>query len=184
MKIYLNLLPEDRKNKIKRKKIIHLIIGQWVRLFFVVLIFIITLLSLNLVLKIQINALETTKSLGESKEEFKKINQYEETFKQTNKRLLFIKKIQDNHLYWSKALSEIEKSVSDKISITKLETHHNDKITLEGIAKTRDDLVRFKESVQNSECFSSTEIPVSNFISKENVNFQIEISLEEDCLKK
>jgi len=183
MKIYLNLLPEKRKNKIKRKKLVRLIMGQWVRLFFIILIFISTLLSFNFVLKIQLGALETTRSLEESREEFQKISQYEKTFKKINKQAFFISNIQAGHLYWSEILSKLEKAILNEISITSL-IAENDQILLVGKAKTRDDLVKFKNIINDAECFSNAKVPVSNFIAKENIDFQMDIELSEDCLKK
>ena len=182
MKIYLNLLPEERKNKIKRRKLVRLIMGQWIRLFFVVLIFISTLLSFNFVLKMQLGALEITRSLEESREEFQKISQYEETFKKTNKQIAFISNIQAGHFYWSEILSKLERAVSDEISITGL-TAENNQILLTGKAKTRDDLVKFKNIINNTDCFNSAKVPVSNFIAKENIDFQMDIELSENCLK-
>lgn len=182
MKIYLNLLPKERKNKIKRKKIVHLIMGQWMRLFFIILIFIGALLSFNFVLKIQLGTLETTRSLEESQKEFQKISQYEKTFKEMNKQTIFISNIQTGHLYWSEALLKLEKIISDGISITDL-TAENNHISLAGKAKTRNSLVEFKNIINGSDYFNNAEIPVSNFIAKKNIDFQMDIELNENCLK-
>ena len=183
MKIYLNLLPEERKNKIKRKKFIHLIVGQWIRLSFMALIFVAVLASFNLVLNTKLKALKTTRGLEESQKEFQKISQYEKTFKQVNKQSAFISNIQAGHFYWSEALSRLEKAVSDKISLTKLSAENN-QLSLSGKAKTRDDLVKFKNTINDFDCFDSVEVPVSNFIAKENINFQMNIKVSENCLKK
>jgi len=182
MKIYLNLLPEERKNKIKRKKLIRLIMGQWTRLFFIVLIFTSTLLSFNFVLKIKLGALEVTHSLEESREEFQKINQYEETFKEINKQTAVISNIQAKHFYWSEVLSELEEAISNEISIIDI-TAENNQILLVGKAETRDDLVKFKDIIIDSDCFNDAEVPISNFIAKENIDFQMDIKLSEDCLR-
>ena len=183
MKIYLDLLPEQRKKEIKRKKLFRKILkGEALFLFpFVVLIFI--LCSIYYVLTLQKNITVTAFSAQQSQDKYQQLGTYEEEFKQVNALAQSMTKIQSGHLHWQNFFQQLGEAVPDGVYITDLSTK-NYTVFLIGKARARDDLLNFKSSLEANSCFNNVNIPLSNLVVKDDVDFQIDISINEDCLKK
>jgi Tfp pilus assembly protein PilN len=182
MKIDLNLLPEEKKNNLKRKKVFWLIIRQEVLFLFAVVFLIAFLISTNLILGVQSKGIETLNSLGESGQDFAEIQKYEAKFKETNEKTAVYRKIASNHLHWSHLLEKLSMVTPDSVSISGLVTK-NYSISLSGKAKGRDDLLKFRDNIEKDECFGDINVPLSNYVAKENVDFQIDFKIKTDCLK-
>ena len=183
MKTYPNLLPEEKRKEIARKKVFWLIAGQCARSALVVLIFVGVLFSFNVILKIKLNTLGDVRSLEQAQEKFQEIDRYEKTFKEINIKTAQLSKIQSEHLYWSKVLRELSGIVFDGVSITSLATEDY-QISLTGKTRTRDDLIKLQDKINSSDCFNGAEAPVSSLALKENVDFLMEFGLDENCLKR
>jgi hypothetical protein len=56
-------------------------------------------------------------------------------------------------------------------------------IFMVGKANTRDALVSLKDRLEKEECFSDVKLPLSNLVSKDNLVFQIEFNVKEECVK-
>lgn len=117
------------------------------------------------------------------KEKYEQLEIYEEKFKQTNSLTQTIKKIQAGHFYWQNFFQKLSEIIPDNVYITDLSTKNLD-VFLVGKAKARDDLLGFKNKLESEECFESVNVPLSNLVVKEDVDFQIDISIKEACLKK
>jgi hypothetical protein len=72
--------------------------------------------------------------------------------------------------------------VPENVNLSDLITT-NYRISLIGKAKTRDDFLKFQEKIKTENCFSDVEVPLSSLVSKENVEFQINLKVKEECLK-
>ena len=53
-----------------------------------------------------------------------------------------------------------------------------------GLADTREDLIFLKEKLGEDGCFSDIDLPLSNLVDKNNIEFQIVFKIKSDCLKK
>jgi hypothetical protein len=51
------------------------------------------------------------------------------------------------------------------------------------MANNRDNLIQFKDNLEKESCFSEINLPLSNLVEKENVEFQIDFNIKKDCLK-
>ena len=183
MKIYLNLLPEEKKRKVKRRKIFWLIIRQETLFLFAVVFLIAFLLSTNFILKIQSDGVDSANTPEQSQQSYNDIKTYEDKFKETNEKTAAFLKIAKSHLYWSGVLDRLSNVAPDGVSISSLVTK-NYQISLAGRAKNRDDLLKFQENIGKDDCFSDINAPLSNFVTKENVDFQIDFKVKQDCLKQ
>jgi len=56
-------------------------------------------------------------------------------------------------------------------------------VLLTGKAKSRDDLITFKENLEKEECFSNVNLPLSNLVAQKDVEFQIDFSIKKECLR-
>lgn len=182
MKIYLDLLPEEKKEEIKKKKNFMLVIHYELLFSVPILAFFVILLTINFSLKIRAQGMSDSFSSGEYQEEYKELKIYEDNFEKINSKTLSILNIQKNHLNWTSAFYKINKIVPDSIYLSDLATSDY-RISLIGKAKTREDLLKFQENIKSEECFSNIEVPLSNLVSKENVEFQVNFDIKENCLK-
>lgn len=183
MKIYLDLLPQQRKQEIKRKKLFRKILkGEAISLLpFIVLIVI--LLNIYYLLILQKNITVNAYSAQQSENKYQQLGIYEEKFKQVNVLIKTIGKIQAEHLHWQSFFQQLNDIMPAGIYLTDLSTKDYT-VFLVGKAKTRDDLLNFKSSLEATACFKNVNIPLSNLVVKDDVDFQIDISINEDCLKK
>ena len=183
MRIYLDLLPQQKKQEVKRKKIFRQILkGELLFLVpFAVLIFI--LLSIYYILMLQAETNANSHSSQQLKEKYKQLEVYEEKFKQANSLVQTMGKIQAGHFYWHNFFQKLSETIPDNVYITDLSTKDLN-VFLVGKAKAREDLLSLKNNLESEECFKNINVPLSNLVTKEDVDFQIDISINEDCLKK
>lgn len=183
MDVYLDLLPEGKKEEIKKKKIFWLVIRQEVRLFIPLTLFIAVLLAINLDLGLQLNGLEKLYVLEQSQKEYQELKSYEDKFRETNSRVSLASTLQSGHLHWSPVLKKISEAVPEGVNLKKLATKDYS-VSVSGAAKTRENFLFFEEKIKASDCFFEVNTPLSNLISKENVIFQIDFKVNGNCLKK
>lgn len=183
MRIFLNLLPEEKKLEIRRSKKLKLIIWQGFISFFIVVFFIGMLASTNLILNVELGGMEAAANLEKSQDKYKEIESHEGEFSQVNSKIKLLSKLDKNHLHWTNVLRALDGLAADEITLSELTTE-NLQITLIGEAKTRDDLLRFKEDIEKADCFSGVKVPLSDLVQKEDVEFQIDLMVEEKCIKQ
>lgn len=183
MDVYLDLLPEGKKEEIKKKKIFWLVIRQEVRLFIPLALFIAILFAINFNLKFQAGSIEKIQALEQSQEKYRELKSYEDKFRDINSKALLALSLQSGHLRWSPVLKKISEAVPEGVSLKKLATKDYS-VSVSGTAGNREDFLVFEEKIKTSDCFSEVNTPLSNLISKENVVFQIDFKVNDNCLKK
>ena len=183
MKIYLDLLPDYRKQEIKRKNFFHAILGEEMLFLVPVILFILILLNVYYVLVLQKNSSISENSSQQSQGKYQQLGIYQEKFKKINDLDQVLDKIQLGHLYWINLFQKLNEATPNSIQISNLSTK-NYTVFLVGKAKTRDDLLNFKNKLGESTCFQNINVPLSNLVVKDNVDFQIDLTLNKDCLKE
>lgn len=183
MDVYLDLLPEGKKEEIKKKKIFWLVVRQEIRLFVPLALFVAVLLAINFNLKFQLGSIEKLQALEQSQEKYQELKNYEDKFRDTNSKVLLALSLQSGHLRWSPVLKRISEAVPEGVNLKKLATKDYS-VSVSGAARTREEFLVFEEKIKTSDCFSEVNTPLSNLISKENVVFQIDFKVNDNCLKK
>ncbi len=181
MKIYIDLLPEQRKQKIREKKVFHNILCGEVLFSLPILIFICMLLSAYYLLIMQRNISNDLYSMQQTQNEYRELNMYEEKFKEANEIDSFLIKIQNGHLRWKNVFIELSKITPREVYMNNISTK-DFKIFLAGKSKSRDDLISFKNNLENSFCFQEINVPLSNLVVKSDIDFQIDLTIKKDCL--
>lgn len=183
MKIKLNLIPKQKKEQIKRAYFLR-IISKWeMEFFFLLIFFVAILISINLILSINIEAENNSVSLVEkNNDKYSLIKEYNKEIIEVNEQIANVKKIQVNQLHWSKLLSKLNEKVFNGIEVTSLVTSDYNLI-FSGKANTRDNLIILKDKLSQDDCFSDVGLPLSNLVSKDNVEFQINLKIKKECLK-
>ena len=110
------------------------------------------------------------------------MQEYNEKIKEANVQVASVKKIQRGQLYWSELLSKINQIIVPGITIDSLGTK-NYQVFLTGVANNRDDLVKFKEKLTKESCFTEVDFPLANLMNKENLVFQMQFTVKEECVK-
>jgi len=182
MRIYLDLLPEEKKEEIKRKKIFLKVVRS--ELFFSVPIvaFFVILATINFSLREKTKEIERVYGMDNSQKEYKELESYENSFGEINAKINNIFKLQRGHNDWSNIFYRLSDTVPENVYLSDLATVDY-RISIAGKAKTREDFLKFQEKIKSEECFSDVEVPLSNLVSKENVGFQVDFNVNKDCLK-
>lgn len=183
MQIYLDLLPQERKNKIKKEIAFKKVIFQEIRLLMPILFFLTILFSLKISLDIQLESLEKVFALENSQKEYQELKNYESKFMEINAKVDKASLFQSKHIFWSNIFMELSSIIPEKIQITSIASADYS-IALSGKAKTREDLLALQDKIRSSHCFASIDIPLSNLVSRDDVVFQASLEINPDCLNQ
>lgn len=182
MKIFLNLLPPERKASIERRFYWRFFLGQW---FLVALIIMAAAGVLGaLYFRIQLESKQkqvagASKITTEHKVEYTK---YEEKFEATNRAVRAASGFLTLHTSFSELLRQIELVLPPNTKIEKISTQSY-KIFLTGTTDTRDTFLVLQENIKKNSCFESVNAPLSNLFSETNVHFEIDFIVKSECLR-
>lgn len=182
MNIYLNLLPEERKEKLKRKKLFWLVIRHELLLCFAGLVFLAILLCTNIILDLQKKSLDSAYAMEVSRKEYQEIERYEKIFEDENIKINKFFLLQKNHFDWLNVLEELANVISEDVKLSDIFSEDIN-MSIAGKANTRESLLELKNKIENSECFFEVEIPLSDIVAKNNIDFEAEFKIEEKCIK-
>ena len=183
MEIRLNLLPENKKEEIAQAKRFRSAVFLEVEIFVIILVFLAFLFSINYILSLETKFAEDSINQDSGKEQYKVVKQYEENFSTTNSKTADLGLINKDQLYWSNMFQKLSNLTMDGVSISSMSTK-NFSIIITGVSSTRDELIAFKDKLSTDKCFSNVDLPLSDLVSKDNVNFQINLNINRDCLNQ
>lgn len=182
MIININLIPPKRKEEIKKHLLSIFIIKQEILFSFVFLVLIFVVVSLNYLmlssLSFEAQSLDTLKQRSEIKE----LEGYEQSFRQANDFTDKFGKIRTLEYYHGDFLSRFAQLVPDSIKLKSLEVTEN-KASLLGWAKTREDLINFQSTLKAQDYLRNAEIPLSDLVKKEDIEFQAVFEIDEKFVK-
>ena len=127
--------------------------------------------------------IEKEKEIFEAKDP-KHLREFAEDF---NQRVAILSFLQKHKQYWSMLFVELKNLKPPGVEITKFSTDKKGKIikiNLEGRAFSRDDILQFKQNLEDSAMFEHIELPLSSLSVKENVIFEMNFTVSEDKLSK
>jgi hypothetical protein len=182
MEININLIPPYKKEEEIKKRHLHMVLNIGWSLAGMFLVFFSFLFCLQYILNFQLESLIANNEKSSDKDKKEKIRNYDQEFKKINLESGQILKVAKDQLYWTNVFQELSGKMIEGIKIESLATKDY-KVLLAGKANSRDELISFKDDLVTSACFDSVDLPISNLVSKDNVSFQIDIKVKEDCLK-
>lgn len=183
MDIKINLIPPQRKEEIKKANRLRRILKWEAELLLVFIFFIILLVSINSITQINLSVAVSELDLANrNSNQYQAIGKYDAEAKEMNGTIARVGKIQDAQLYWSKMLKRFAQEVVPGIEIGKLSTK-NYAIFLTGKADTRDNLIAFRDNLTGEDCFTDINLPLSNLVSKDNIDFQMDLKVKKECLR-
>lgn len=182
MKIFLNLLPPERKGSIIRQFYWRFFLGQGFIVFLIslVVVFVMGALYLRVYFEGRWEQLEDISQA--STEQQAQYSRYEEKFEATNRTARSTAGFLTLHTSFSELLRHIENVMPANTKIEKISTQSY-KVFLTGTADTRDTFLALQENIKSDSCFESLTTPLSNLFSETNVQFEIDFTIKPECLR-
>jgi len=183
MEIKLNLIPAYRKEEINQSRRFGYVLKWEIQMTFILVFLIFMLVALNYTVKtnLQVVVDENMNHSG-NVGKYEEMKSYDSLVKNTNAKVFEIDKIQSDQLYWSKFFMRIDRGNLNGLTMDSM-VSKDFLVTIAGKAETRDNLISFKEALEKEDCFSEINLPLSNLVSKENVEFKIELKIKPECVK-
>lgn len=204
--IKINLLSPADKMSVKWKRIDNLIKANSLTVIVVLFTFIIFLgISFQYLNVENSNAKNQIESI-EKEEKTLEIKKMENNIRKYESQLKFISQVSENHIYWTKLLSNFNETVPEGVKIKSLEAKDyipeteekdgknpklaeetSDKFVIDiiGNAKTRDDLLKFEDNLKNSNIFTNlTTKGFYNYEKKVDISFSYIFYIKKKDLTK
>lgn len=167
--IDINLLSKELKIKITIRRTLEAIAFVFYVIFSISLVVSIIMFFMDITLANNVQNMESTRM---------NINQnYKDhiaDIRMINKDVLELEKIQEQTIVWSDFLYQLSLLQTNDVLFNQLSASNNDKlIKISGSAKTRSALLSFKSLLDESGMFDDIELPLSNILEKENIEFTI-----------
>jgi len=140
------------------------------------------ILGINYVLDLNLRLVSERSSDESTETQYETIQYYEGKFSEINAKLSKISGVTSGQIYWSKLFSKLDGVIPPSVEISGIATK-NYALFLSGQAKTRDDLLLFRDNLAKEACFSNVNLPLSDLVSRENIVFQIDLEIKEECIK-
>lgn len=174
-----NLLPEEYQKETRRRYEVRLII---LYLFFLATTGLITAVFLTPTI-LAINGetrslLKQKDSLEKETPELKNLAEMELAASQLKKNLSALKKT-DTALFME-AISRVIKGKNQRIKVQSMSYRNKEgeiEVALRGEAATRESLIDFVKTIENTETFSKVNLPVSDLAKDKDVSFSITFSI-------
>jgi len=178
MKIDINVLSDDQKEKIKEERRI----GFALKLGFA---FIASLVLLNgvlyllqSVLRIEFQAAQKSSDRSFAGSMAKEV-QLEKIFQEANGQVNTLSKISSTIPNWARVLARISEICPSDVRMKKLSAGEN-RLKISGFSKTREAFLDFQNRLKNEGFQFSVDI--SNLVASNNFDFELELTIPEDYL--
>lgn len=132
-------------------------------------------------LRMRLMTLSATINVEGAEEKIQSLKQVEDKMKTIR---LLIEKSKElekaKPVVWSDILRELASFTDENIALATFEVSGDkfEKIKLTGTAKNRDDVIRLKENLENSDYYKEVVSPLSNMTLKEDVAFEFQMTLK------
>ncbi|MBP9751901.1 MAG: hypothetical protein KBD19_03510 [Candidatus Moranbacteria bacterium] len=183
MRVLLNLLPEEGKTRIRWTYYNRFFFWQSLFLFSIGVFYTCMLGSIFYVLhENRMTAERSETDRAATQVEAKELGAYEEKFREVNRIAEQSNRFDREHLLWTELFVHLDRSVPEHIALTSLSTKDYS-VFVSGRARTRDDFLQLEKGLKDDPCFTDFNAPVSNLFSGEDVDFQIDFSVKDECIK-
>ncbi len=183
MRVLLNLLPEEGRIRIRRRYYNRFFFWQSLFLLLIVVFYLFLLGSIFYLLhenRLSVERAEADRTATQT--EAKELSAYEEKFREVNRIAEQANRFDREHLLWTEFFVRFDRLVPKNIAFTNLSTKDY-QVFIAGRALSRDDFLELEKRLRSEECFTDFKVPVSNLFSEKDVDFQIDFSVKETCIK-
>ncbi len=164
--IYLNLISEEIKNKIRFKNLYETI--KYSSVFLLIFVFFVSGLFFIASMILENNYSNIKNNY------LTKINQEDSRVYEVNNMIIALEDVQNNFYPWSIFLEDISNSANSGIFFSRIKIDKGERfVVMEGEADNRSNLIDFKNNLQNLEKIVSFEFFNYDIFQKENIVFNI-----------
>ena len=178
--LVLNLVSDELKKEIKFRHLYQLI--KKINFIFIILTIIIAIILLvaRIILQNNFNkVVEQTTLVTRSNQS------YNNKIREINSKLNFTENIQKDFISWSSLIEDLAKITPADVTFYFVKINYSDQtLKLKGRAAQRDSLLTLKNEMENSNLYQDLQFPLKNILEKTNVEFEIEVKLNLENLKK
>lgn len=176
--LFLNLLPSKFSQEIKIKTLFRIIVRSGSILVLGVITVSATFFIADKILKNFYEVVNNTSFLMQTNIE----NPIE--IREVNLKIKEASRIRDNSFAWLETLDIISQNLPRNVYVESLKIDkEEERMTLKGVALTRQSLVYLRENLENSENFSDLKFPLENILKKEDIHFEVEAGVKTDKIK-
>jgi|SRR3989344_7007595 len=176
--ITINLIPQGKKDVLKLAHIYVVIKNLIILVLVLTIIIAVILLATKAVLQNHFNNI-----VSQSTFTTKYANTFVKGIKDFNVKLSAAKEVQNEFIPWTDFLINFSELVPEDIVIYNVVINGN-KVSIKGLAVTRDSLLQLEESLNQSNVFENVDIPLENLLKRENIEFNLKADLILDQIKK
>jgi len=170
----LNLLSPEEKNNISKIKTYYVLRSISFRFISLVLIIVTIFIFSYFLLSNQKKLLTEQINKEIALRQEGKVSAVEEATSELNKQLNLANEIQLNYIKWTDFIKTYSSAMVEGITLTNLNFNTTGKIlTINGTAQSRSTLLKYQQNLEELDYFSDIDMPISNLIQKENINFEI-----------
>lgn len=184
MKILLNILPIEKKQEMRENIRFRKIVAHGMIFVFLAIFYGGILLGVFMLLSSKLSSLQTAENVdsAEAPKE-SEIKSYEKVFLETNEKVLEMSLLLKKHISWEKFFRSVEINTPSGVFYTRIVTKNDYSFSMNGIAPDRETLLLLERNMKNdSKCFNSVVVPLSNKLVKEKINFQLDAIIEKSCI--
>lgn len=183
MRVLLNLLPEEGRAQIRMRYYNRFFFWQSLFLFMITVFYLCLLGSIYFVLNENLLFAERADMDKTAiRVEAKELRAYEEKFREANRIAEQANRFDRGHLHWTELFVHLDGLVPENVAFTSLSTKDY-RVFIAGRALSRGDFLELEKRLKSEECFTDFRNPVSNLFSEKDVDFQIDFSVKEACIK-
>lgn len=174
----LNLLPPLEKKELELEAISYWLAFFCASLLMLVIVFTLLCFSSYLHLSILIGGQEKQIETAESDAKGQELIQIEEKINDINQKISKIDQLQHGFVCWTPILENISALVPNGIYLENLAFQaKNSEVKLSGHADLREQVIKLSERIEENSLFIDINDPLSNLISKEDINFTFDFKI-------
>jgi Tfp pilus assembly protein PilN len=178
MKIEINVLPDEQKEKLKEEKKIGFLLKMAFAFVAILLMVNVVLYLMQIVLAIEYKAAQKSSEAAVLKSFGKEI-QLEKIFQETSIQVAKTSKISSAISNWARVLVRISELSPDGIRITNLSADGS-QLKISGFSKTRDDFLNFQNKLREGGFQFSVNI--SNLVASNDFTFDLDLTVPQNYL--
>ncbi|MEF3692193.1 MAG: hypothetical protein V3574_04045 [Candidatus Moraniibacteriota bacterium] len=182
MKVKLNLLPKSKEKKLKSKKILQFLIWQEIMIIAATVFFFGLIKGVERVADLRLSQVNQEISSSGRQEEYKKIREYENNIRSSVEMINLIDSVQKSEIDWIGTFVKFPDIFAEGIIIDSIKGDGY-RVTVGGMAESRDALIQIKKSMEEDDCFEEVNIPLNDIVLKKDIDFQIKFKVNDKCLK-
>lgn len=177
MKITINLIPTEKKEELRMKKNGRRIVKISLMAYLAMFVLAFFIYGCLLVIQVQKDGVDQELANLSNNNIFRQTKDEQNIIKEYYQRANYIEQnFNKQRSYWA-FFQELNSQVPTGIDFTELKIE--DKlISIKGVGKTRDEVIRFRDNLQKSNFFNKVNFPISNFTQDKDVNFDFNIELK------